>query len=121
MEHAQNLVRKLGSSPIDLEVRRGSETFSVKVEPILACRYPVEIIADDRLNAFASGDKIIITTGMLRFIKSDDELALVLGHEIAHNGLNHIGRMRGVGTGQVLRAYFSILVWQRLVCTPVAL
>jgi Zn-dependent protease with chaperone function len=98
VEHAQNLIRKLEKNPIDLEIRRGNETFSVAVESILACRYPVEIIADDRLNAFASGDKIMITTGMLRFIKSDDELALILGHEIAHNALNHIGKMRGIGT-----------------------
>jgi beta-barrel assembly-enhancing protease len=98
VEHAQQLIRKLGKNPIDVEVRRGSESFSVKVDPILACQYPVDIIADDRLNAFASGEKIMITTGMLRFIKTDDELALVLGHEIAHNALNHIGKMRGVGT-----------------------
>jgi beta-barrel assembly-enhancing protease len=98
VEHAQHLIRKLGKNPIDMELRRGNDTLSVKVDPILACRYPVEIMADDRLNAFASGDKIMITTGMLRFVKNDDELALILGHEIAHNALNHIDKMRGIGT-----------------------
>jgi hypothetical protein len=98
VEHAQNLIRKLGKNPIDLELRRGSEVLSIKIDPILACRYPVEIMADDRLNAFASGEKIMITTGMLRFIKNDDELAHIIGHEIAHNALNHIDKMRGVGT-----------------------
>lgn len=98
VEHAQNLIRKLEKNPIDLELRRGSEVLSMKIDPILACRYPVEITADDRINAFASGDKIIITTGMLRFVRNDDELAHIIGHEIAHNALNHIGKMRGAGT-----------------------
>ena len=30
-----------------------------------------------------------MTTGMLRFVESDDEIALILGHEIAHHILGH--------------------------------
>ena len=51
---------------------------------------------------------VAITTGMLRFVASDDELALVLGHEIAHNTLKHrnamvqngvAGSLLGIGGG----------------------
>jgi len=97
-QHAQNLVRDLGKNPIDLELRRGSDILSLRLDPISACRYRVDLVANDRVNAFTNGDSISITTGMLRFIRSDDELALIIGHEIAHNTLNHVGRTRGIGT-----------------------
>lgn len=36
------------------------------------------------------GGKIVITTGLMRILKSDDDIAVVLGHEIAH-ALNRHG------------------------------
>ncbi len=48
------------------------------------------------LNAYASADnKIIVTTGLLRFLKSDDELAVILGHEMAHIYRGHFARKFG--------------------------
>jgi predicted Zn-dependent protease len=42
------------------------------------------------INAFAApGGFIFCTTGMLNFIRDEDELAFVLGHEIAHIELSH--------------------------------
>jgi beta-barrel assembly-enhancing protease len=96
VEHAHNLIRKIGKNSVDLELQRGGETLSVRIEPISACRYPVEILVNDRVNAFANGERIGVTTGMLRFTGSDDEIALILGHEMAHNLLNHIERSRGM-------------------------
>lgn len=46
--------------------------------------------ADDELNAFAApGGFVFITSGMLKFLQNEDELAAVLAHEIAHVELNH--------------------------------
>ena len=45
------------------------------------------IVIDDpsTINAMAiPGGPIIITTGMLQFLESEDELAVILGHELAH-------------------------------------
>ncbi len=45
---------------------------------------------DQQVNAFVlPGGKVVVYTGLLRFIKSDDELAVVLGHEIAHVTARH--------------------------------
>ena len=47
----------------------------------------VFIVIDDpkSMNAMAiPGGPIIITTGMLQFLESEDELAVMLGHELAH-------------------------------------
>ena len=53
---------------------------------------PVVIIIDDNklVNAFAApGGFIFISTGMLNFLESEDELAFVLAHEIGHIELDH--------------------------------
>jgi predicted Zn-dependent protease len=42
-------------------------------------------------NAFASGrNHIAVTTGMMRLLESEDELAAVLAHEMAHHIANHV-------------------------------
>jgi len=71
--------------------REGREVFVV-VTPLVACNYGVVAIADDDVNAFADGDDVGINTGMIRFAENDDELALVIGHEFAHNALGHRAR-----------------------------
>ena len=52
--------------------------------------YTVRIIETDEVNAMAlpSGD-VYVTTGLLGFVESQDELAGVLGHEIAHVAEKH--------------------------------
>lgn len=44
----------------------------------------------DAVNAWTDGNTVWVTRGMLRFIKNDDELAVVLGHEMAHAMRRHI-------------------------------
>ena len=44
----------------------------------------VEVAGCDAVNAFVGGRRIHVCLGMLRFVKSDDELAVVLGHELGH-------------------------------------
>jgi predicted Zn-dependent protease len=42
------------------------------------------------INAFAApGGFMFVTTGMLEFLKNEDELAFVLAHEVAHIELDH--------------------------------
>ena len=53
---------------------------------------PLVIVLDDPglVNAFAApGNFVFISTGMLNFVKNEDELAFVLAHEIAHIELDH--------------------------------
>jgi predicted Zn-dependent protease len=48
------------------------------------------VIDSDRVNAFClPGGKVGVFTGLLRFVRSDDELATVLGHEMAHALAHH--------------------------------
>lgn len=48
------------------------------------------ILATDEINALATpGGYIFVTTGLLRMIRTESELAAVLGHEIAHVNEKH--------------------------------
>lgn len=55
-----------------------------------SCMYDLGVEQSDALNAYADGTKIVVSTAMLNFVNSDEELALVLSHEMAHNMLNHV-------------------------------
>jgi len=51
------------------------------------------VIADPSINAFAGPDGIIgINTGLIEAVNSEDELASVIAHEIAHVTQNHLSR-----------------------------
>lgn len=54
------------------------------------CDYPVQIRYTDEINAFATGENIIVTSAMAGSIKDDTSLALILAHELAHNILGHV-------------------------------
>lgn len=48
------------------------------------------LVKSDELNAFCMpGGKIVVYEGMANFVKSDDELAVILGHEVAHAVAKH--------------------------------
>ncbi|MCG9915037.1 MAG: M48 family metallopeptidase [Phenylobacterium sp.] len=48
------------------------------------------VFEDKSINAFVlPGGKVGVTTGMMAFVANDDELAAVLGHEVAHVMANH--------------------------------
>ena len=52
--------------------------------------YQFHVIDSAEVNAFAvPGGQVFVFTGMLRFLKSEAELAAILGHEISHVDLRH--------------------------------
>lgn len=57
-------------------------------------KWQIRIIHDDKtLNAFCTpGGYIYVYTGILKFLDSEDQLAGVLGHEIAHADMRHSTR-----------------------------
>ena len=48
------------------------------------------LVKSDELNAFCMpGGKIVVYEGLMKIVASDDELAVVLGHEVAHAVAKH--------------------------------
>lgn len=53
-------------------------------------KYSFKIVSDDEVNAFAiAGGMVYINTGLLNFVKSEDELAFIIAHELAHIDQKH--------------------------------
>jgi predicted Zn-dependent protease len=57
------------------------------------------VFDSDQVNAFAlPGGKVGVYTGLLKLVSSDDELAIVMGHEIAHVTSRHGGERASQAT-----------------------
>lgn len=83
------LDRALAGGSTRLDIRRNGEPLNVTVQPHRACGYEVQLNPSDELNARADGRRLFISTALAGFTRSDDELALILAHELAHHVLRH--------------------------------
>ena len=55
------------------------------------------VIEDEQANAMAApGGRVIVFTGLLKLLRSEDQLAAVLAHEIAHVLARHTVRLAHV-------------------------
>ena len=87
--------------------RLGHAIVAASNDPMPYHGYSFMLLDSDEVNAFAvPGGFVFVTTGMLKFLKDEDELAAILGHEMGHMELRH--GMRAVGTEKVLKL-FSLL------------
>lgn len=73
--------------------------------------YTYTVIRSDQANAFVlPNNHIFVFTGLFQFVKNEDDLAAVLGHETAHNLARHAGERV---TGSILMsilARFTLLI-----------
>nr|WP_067298344.1 M48 family metallopeptidase [Marinobacterium profundum] len=91
------------SGPLSLQIERGDSRMDLTLMPEELCDWPVRLIRSSAINAHADGREIRINQGMLSYAQGDDELALVIAHEIAHNGLQHIDKqLRNLLLGALL-------------------
>lgn len=51
-------------------------------------------MSPEAVNAWTDGESVWITRGMMRFLKNDGELAIVLAHEMAHAYRGHMNYLR---------------------------
>lgn len=81
-------------SPIQITIVRKNQEMSFNLMAEQACKYPIVLVKSDDINAFADGQMVGITQGMMRFVEHEQELSLVVAHEIAHNTMGHISSQR---------------------------
>ena len=74
---------------LTLKVTRAGAVQTLTFAPEAGCASIAQIIPGRRINAQADGRYIQINAGMMDFVTSDDELAAVITHELAHNILKH--------------------------------
>jgi Zn-dependent protease with chaperone function len=80
--------------PVELLVERDGKKFTLTLYPqCLPAEYAILVQTQNRqINAYAAPGKIILTQRLVSFCLNDDEMALVVGHEMAHQVLGHLVR-----------------------------
>ncbi|MFN3466883.1 MAG: M48 family metalloprotease [Candidatus Brocadiales bacterium] len=82
--------------PARVIVERGGVEMAFTVVPEEVPYIKIRLKETDRVNAFAKFTGIEVTGGMLRFVENDDELAMIIGHEIAHLTHGHLPKNMAV-------------------------
>lgn len=79
----------LAAGPVRLGIERDGRRETVVLTPVPGCPAAIQLLPSGKRDAGADGRLISLTTAMVDFTRDDDELAAVIGHELAHNGLGH--------------------------------
>lgn len=75
--------------------------------PPSAYRFQLSVADDTKINAFAlPGGRIVVMKGLLDAAQSENELAMVLAHELGHYA--HRDHLRALGRGLVLSALAAV-------------
>lgn len=70
--------------PIELQVQRRGKHMTFEIHPVRLCRARFILKTDRGLSAFSDGKDVAIGWKLMTFTHNDSELALVVGHELAH-------------------------------------
>ncbi|HEY0444974.1 MAG TPA: M48 family metallopeptidase [Allosphingosinicella sp.] len=87
------LEEQLKLGPVRLMVLRDRAPIELTLGSVPGCPARVRLARSGQVNAFANGRYVVMTTGLLGFIQDEDELAIVIAHELAHNVLRHRDRL----------------------------
>jgi membrane-associated protease RseP (regulator of RpoE activity) len=93
-----------------VKIERGGEIFDLQFEARNGCFRPAVLSVLDNVDAHTEGARMVVYSGMLRFTESDDELAIVLAHELAH-GL--LGRELSVENAESEADYLGLYLVAR--------
>ena len=91
------LEQQLRSGPARLDVLREGRPLAVTLGSVPGCPARGRLARSNQANAFADGRYAIMTTRFLNFFRSDDELAVAMAHELAHNILRHPQHLEAQG------------------------
>lgn len=91
--------------PITLTIRRGrnGSERDVTINPLPGCASYLALEEEDKVNAYADGRAIVITSGMMRFAATDDMLAMIFAHELSHNARGHV-------ESQIMNEFMAVIV-----------
>jgi hypothetical protein len=91
--YAETARIKTSESPVTyLKIKRNQQLINLTINQERICGYPVVLADSDSVNVYADGKRIIITKGMLRFARNDQDLSLVIAHELGHNLMGHLDK-----------------------------
>ena len=80
---------------------------AVAVAPVPGCASDFRVNARAAAAGGADGRLVVVSTGLIDFAASDDELAAAIAHELAHNILRHRARLDAAGVDRGLGKPFG--------------
>jgi hypothetical protein len=124
------------NTPITLEIQRGSTKMSLAASPQLICDVRLTLTRTPLLIAQLESRKLTLSTGLLNFLPSDDEIAFLLANEVVHDQLRSTASPTAkepvdieyqadyFGTYLAVAAGFDLSkagdVWKRIASDPVS-
>jgi predicted Zn-dependent protease len=97
----------LRAGGLTIRARRSGAGFDAVLPPTAGCASRFQLLTGAGLNAKADGSYVQVSGAMVEFASTDDELALVIAHELAHNVLGHRARLDAAGVSRGLLAGFG--------------
>lgn len=100
LSHAGEAFRPIMArqATLPLSIERDGKKREIIVPVTRACAFSIELGNADNVNAYADGQRVMVTRGMLAATRNDDELAAVVARTMAHNMLGHPSTMKNSGT-----------------------
>ncbi|MDP9057490.1 MAG: M48 family metallopeptidase [Pseudomonadota bacterium] len=90
-----HLAEMMNSGSVVLVVRRDERRVTLILTGVRGCAASFEVSDAADLNAWSDGVDVAISAPLAAALPSDDELAFVLGHEMAHNIFHHAAALKG--------------------------
>lgn len=91
------LEKALEQGPVRLRVRSETGVRDVTIEGAPGCASRVELVPGNKVEAASDGRIAEVSGALVTFVRNDDELAVMIGHEMAHNILRHTERLESAG------------------------
>lgn len=93
---------QLARGALDLAVLRGAGRRDIHIIPTSGCGSAVQMRPAASANASADGRLITVDSALVDFAPDDNELAVLIAHEMAHNALRHRARLDAQGLSRGL-------------------
>ena len=97
-QRAKTLVLdEITKGEVTLHVSNAGGVRDVRFGADLGCPSDVKLVSSKEVNAWADGSRVVVTDAIIAQCGTDDELALVIAHGLAHNILRHRQRLALAG------------------------
>jgi hypothetical protein len=95
------------SGVLALELSRKQQVFSLTAALRNGCPTRFQTKVSNAIDAQADGRYVEVNTGLIAFAGSDDQLAAIMAHELAHNILHHRARLDAAGVPRGILGQFG--------------
>ena len=96
-ESEAQIEQELRRGPAMLSLLRSGRMVEAILDPVSSCPARIRLARSPQVNGFVAGRYVIMTTGLLGFTQDEDELAIIVAHEMAHLILRHTDRLQAQG------------------------